>query len=125
MAFDCVIVDFNNKDSKRNLAVILQKFPHARTIPFISSYFDIVKSVLVESTTEYQWLLSSKIDYTDFNFDYIRGVIGRPIRFGIYEVSDIFSRVLQRPIPPRLLYLIKNFNNDSYGATNCFLMYLL
>ena len=71
MAFDCVIVDFNNKDSKRNLAVILQKFPHARTVPFISSYFDIVKSVLVESTTEYQWLLSSKIDYTDFNFDYI------------------------------------------------------
>ena len=71
MAFDCVIVDFNNKDSKRNLAVILQKFPHARTIPFISSYFDIVKSVLVESSTEYQWLLSSKIDYTDFNFDYI------------------------------------------------------
>ena len=71
MAFDCVIVDFNNKNSKRNLAVILQKFPHARTIPFISSYFDIVKSVLVQSTTEYQWLLSSKIDYTDFNFDYI------------------------------------------------------
>ena len=71
MAFDCVIVDFNNKNSKRNLAVILQKFPHARTIPFISSYFDIVKSVLVESSTEYQWLLSSKIDYTDFNFDYI------------------------------------------------------
>ena len=71
MAFDCVIVDFNNKDSKRNLAVILQKFPHARTIPFISSYFDIVKSVLVQSNTEYQWLLSSKIDYTDFNFDYI------------------------------------------------------
>ena len=71
MAFDCVIVDFNNKDSKTNLAVILQKFPHARTIPFISSYFDIVKSVLVESSTEYQWLLSSKINYTDFNFDYI------------------------------------------------------
>jgi len=71
MAFDCVIVDFNNKDSKRNLAVILQKFPHARTIPFISSYFDIVKSVLGKLSTEYQWLLSSKIDYTDFNFDYI------------------------------------------------------
>jgi len=71
MAFDCVIVNFNNKDSKRNLAVILQKFPHARTIPFISSYVDIVKNVSIELGTEYQWLLSSKIDYTDFDFDYI------------------------------------------------------
>ena len=93
MAFDCVIVDFNNKNSKRNLAVILQKFPHARTIPFISSYFDIVKSVLVQSTTEYQWLLSSKIDYTDFNFDYIQNSINQySCTFGAIKVRTKATR---------------------------------
>ena len=71
MAFDCVIVDFKNKDSEKNKATILQKFPHAETIPFISSYFDVINSVLPNSRTTYQWLLSSKVDYTDFDFDYI------------------------------------------------------
>ena len=71
MAFDCVIVDFKNKDSEKNKATILQKFPHAETIPFISSYFDVINSVLPDSRTTHQWLLSSKVDYTDFDFDYI------------------------------------------------------
>ena len=71
MAFDCVIVDFKNKDSEKNKATILQKFPHAETIPFISSYFDVINSVLPGSRTTHQWLLSSKVDYTDFDFDYI------------------------------------------------------
>ena len=71
MAFDCVIVDFKNKDSEKNKATILKKLPHATVIPFVSSYFDVINSVLPDSRTTYQWLLSSKVDYTDFDFDYI------------------------------------------------------
>ena len=71
MAFDCVIVDFKNKKSEKNIDTILKVFPHAKIIPFISSYFDIIKSVLPDSKTVYQWLLSSKIDYSNFDFDYI------------------------------------------------------
>ena len=71
MAFDCVIIDFKNKNSSKNLAILSKNFPQARVIPFVSSYFDIVKSVLPESRTEYTWMLSSKIDYSDFDFDFI------------------------------------------------------
>ena len=71
MAFDCIIIDFKNKDSNKNLSILYKSFPHARVIPFVSSYFDIAKSVLGDSRTEYTWLLSSKVDYSDFDFDFI------------------------------------------------------
>jgi len=71
MAFDCVIIDFKNKNSSKNLSILSKGFPHARIIPFVSSYFDIAKSVLANSQTEYTWLLSSKVDYSNFDFNYI------------------------------------------------------
>ena len=71
MAFDCIIIDFKNKDSNKNLSILSKSFPHARIIPFVSSYFDIAKSVLGDSQTEYTWLLSSKVDYSDFDFNFI------------------------------------------------------
>tara|TARA_A100001011_G_scaffold392537_1_gene480350 strand:+ start:1144 stop:2469 length:1326 start_codon:yes stop_codon:yes gene_type:complete len=71
MAFDCIIIDFKNKDSNKNLSILYKSFPHARVIPFVSSYFDIAKSVLGDSRTEYTWLLSSKVDYSDFDFNFI------------------------------------------------------
>ena len=71
MAFDCIIIDFRNKDSNKNLSILSKSFPHARIIPFVSSYFDIAKSVLSDSRTEYTWLLSSKVDYSSFDFNFI------------------------------------------------------
>ena len=71
MAFDCVIIDFQNTNRDSNLSILSKSFPHAKIIPFVSSYFDMIKSVLGESRTEYTWLLSSKIDYSKFDFDYI------------------------------------------------------
>ena len=71
MAFDCVIIDFQNTNRDSNLSILSKSFPHAKIIPFVSSYFDMIKSVLGESRTEYTWLLSSKIDYSNFDFDYI------------------------------------------------------
>ena len=71
MAFDCIIIDFKNKDSNKNLSILCKSFPHARIIPFVSSYFDIAKSVLGDSRTEYTWLLSSKVNYSDFDFNFI------------------------------------------------------
>ena len=71
MAFDCVAIDFNNQKNQKNLEVVKSKFPYVRIIPFIESYFSIIKSFVQESKTEYLWLLSSKIDYTDFDFDFI------------------------------------------------------
>ena len=71
MAFDCIVVDFNNTEKTENLKVILDKFPYAKIVPFVSSYHEIIKAYLPYSKTTFQWLLSTKINYKDFNFDYI------------------------------------------------------
>lgn len=69
MAFDCVCVDFRN--SEVNLRKIKNIFPYAVVVPFISSYHDIIKNEILNSRTEYLWVVSTLCDYTDFDFDYI------------------------------------------------------
>ena len=67
--FDCVIVDFQNKNS--SLKYLSKIFPHAKIIPFIESYNYIINKVINEINTEHFWLLSTKVNYDDFDFDYI------------------------------------------------------
>jgi len=71
MAFDCIIIDFKNSKSSDNLKVIKDTFPYAAVIPFVGSYLEMAKSLLPDTRTEYIWMLSSRIDYTGFDFDYI------------------------------------------------------
>ena len=71
MAFDCVAIDFGNTQSDNNLKIIKDKFPYVSIIPFVESYHAIAKSIVSTSTTEYMWVLSSKVNYTYFDFDYI------------------------------------------------------
>ena len=67
--FDCVIVDFQNKKSSKEM--LLKKFPFALVVPFVSSYHYVIKKVLEDITTTKFWLLSTKVDYSNFNFDFI------------------------------------------------------
>ena len=69
MAVDCICVDFQN--SKENLNIIKQRMPHARIIPFVQSYMEILKSLVNDARTSHVWMLSSLIDYSTFDFDYI------------------------------------------------------
>ena len=69
MAFDCICVDFQN--SKENLNTIKQRMPHAKIIPFVQSYIEILKSLVNDARTSHVWMVSSLIDYSTFNFDYI------------------------------------------------------
>lgn len=71
MAYDCIVIDFNNKCRDENLRTILQKFPYAIIVPFVSGYHDIIKSLIGGSRTTHTWMLSTKINYSDFDFDYI------------------------------------------------------
>ena len=71
MAFNCVVVNFKNTKAEQNLQIIQKRFPHAVVIPFVGSYLDIAKSMLSTSNTEYTWILSTKINYSGFDFDYI------------------------------------------------------
>jgi len=69
MAFDCICVDFQN--SEKNLDTIKQRMPHAKIIPFVQSYMEILRSLVSDSRTSHVWLLSTLIDYSKFDFDYI------------------------------------------------------
>ena len=71
MAFDCVAVDFGNTSSNSNLSIVKGLFPFVTVIPFTSGYLNIIRSVVEHSRTSHTWLLSSKIDYSEFDFDYI------------------------------------------------------
>ena len=71
MAFDCYCIDFQNKKSKENINKIKQVFPYVKVLPFIKSYYDLSRVVVESANTEYVWMLSSKIDYTKFDFNYM------------------------------------------------------
>ena len=71
MAYDCIVINFQNKNSEVNLEKILEKVPYATVFPFVSGYFEMFKSILPESHTNHTWILSTKVDYSDFDFDYM------------------------------------------------------
>jgi len=71
MAFNCIVVDFKNYNAEKNLKLIRGHFPHAVVIPFVNSYLEIARSMLPTSSTEYTWLLSTRVNYSKFDFDYI------------------------------------------------------
>jgi hypothetical protein len=69
MAFDCICIDFQN--SKENLNRIQTRMPYAKIIPFVKSYMEILKSLVKDAKTSHVWMVSTLIDYSTFNFDYI------------------------------------------------------
>ena len=71
MAFDCICIDFQNKESKKNIEIIKEKFPYVEMRPFIKSYKNIIDFFVNHSKTEYIWILSSLCNYKKFDFDYI------------------------------------------------------
>jgi hypothetical protein len=64
--FDSIQVRFKNTPE------ILSPFANTRVVPFVNSYFDVIKSVIEDVRTEYFWLFASFINLETFNFiDYI------------------------------------------------------
>ena len=64
--FDSIQVRF--KDTPE----IPSPFANTRVVPFVNSYFDMIKSVIEDVRTEYFWLFASFINLETFNFvDYI------------------------------------------------------
>ena len=65
MAFDSVQVRF------KNTAHIESPFADTRVVPFIGSYFEILKSVVDDIKTEYFWFFSNFVKIEDIDLDYI------------------------------------------------------
>ena len=71
MAFDCYCIDFKNKNSKKNIATIKEKFPYVEVLPFIKNFNHLLKYAAEHSKTSHAWLLSSVCDYSTVDFDFI------------------------------------------------------
>ena len=65
MAFDSVQVRF------KNTIHIDSPFANTRVVPFIGSYFEILKSVAHDIKTEYFWFFSNFVKIEDIDLDYI------------------------------------------------------
>jgi hypothetical protein len=65
MAFDSVQVRF------KNTIHIDSPFANTRVVPFIGSYFEILKSVAHDIKTEYFWFFSNFVKVEDIDLDYI------------------------------------------------------
>ena len=62
--FDAVQVKFNIDNETKS------PFANTRLVPFINSYFDILKAVVDDVTTEYFWFFSNFVDMQDIDLDY-------------------------------------------------------
>jgi hypothetical protein len=65
MAFDSVQVRF------KNVPHIESPLPDTRIVPFVGSYFEILKSVVDSVRTEYFWFFSNFVNMNDIDLDYI------------------------------------------------------
>jgi len=63
--FDSIQVRFKNTDYTQS------PFPNTRVVPFIGSYFEILKAVVGDIKTEYFWLFSNFVDMESIDLDYI------------------------------------------------------
>jgi len=63
--FDSVQVRFKNASS------IDSPFADTRVVPFVGSYFEILKSVVADIQTEYFWFFSNFVNMNNIDMDYI------------------------------------------------------
>ena len=65
MAFDSIQVRFKNVKEWPSLLT------NTRTVPFVNSYFDVIKSCIDDIRTEYFWVFASFLKLDTFNFNFI------------------------------------------------------
>ena len=63
--FDSIQVRFKNTPHTES------PFANTRVVPFIGSYFEILKSVVADINTEYFWFFSNFVDISDIDLDFI------------------------------------------------------
>lgn len=67
-------VEHYNEESKVELARIKKQFETVKVSRFVDNYFDTLKRVAANATTEYIWVISSICDYAKFDFTWTPGV---------------------------------------------------
>jgi hypothetical protein len=63
----CYVIRGNNT---RQYEQLLERFPRLQKTRFLSNWIDTINRCIKKSTTKFMWILSSDLDYSDFEFDY-------------------------------------------------------
>ena len=65
MAFDSIQVRF------KNIKEWPSQLTNTRTVPFVNSYLDVIKSCIDDIRTEYFWVFASFLKLDTFDFDFL------------------------------------------------------
>jgi hypothetical protein len=120
MAFDCLCIDFKNSKSLQNISTVKEEMPHVRVMPFLQSYFEIIRSQISYCRTSHLWVVSSLIDYNNFDFEFI------PEQFQAQQVhvwsvegqkeGDTF--LIPRNFLQQQIKHLRDYENINYHVTN-------
>ena len=116
--FDCLIIDFQN--SEKNLSLLKKKFPYAKIYPFVDSYNLMIKKLSTTVQTEKFWFLTTKIDYSNFDFDFV------PEQHEKHQIHT-WAQAWQNEgdtflIPkdfPKDLKFLRDYKDINYHKTTC------
>jgi hypothetical protein len=67
---DMFFVDKGNSESSYRLEKLKLQFPSIQKTRYLNSWVETISRCTSKSTTELFWVLSSELDYTEFNFDH-------------------------------------------------------
>lgn len=63
-------IDCGNTGAMEQFAKIKQRFPKVQKTRYLTSWVDTISRCVTKSETKLFWVLSSEVDYADFEFDY-------------------------------------------------------
>ena len=67
---DMFFIDHGNIQTEENYQFIKSKFNNVQKTRYLNSYVDTINRCIKRSSTKVCWILDSRLDYTNFNFDY-------------------------------------------------------
>jgi len=67
---DIFFIDKSNATSKENLQHLQTRYPTIQTTRYLSNWIDTISRCVKKAKTKFAWIVSSELDYTNFQFDF-------------------------------------------------------
>lgn len=67
---DMFFIDCGNRDAELAYSAIKKQFPNIKKTRYLNSWIDTVNRCVNKASTELFWVLDSRLDYSEFKFDY-------------------------------------------------------
>lgn len=67
---DIFFIDKSNASSKENLQQLQTRYPNIQTTRYLHNWIDTISRCVKKAKTKYLWIVSSELNYTNFQFDF-------------------------------------------------------